>query len=73
MEDVELPPEFSLTSKLIQDESLGGDDPKKAMDLVLKLVSAESDSVNGRFCWIDQPLQAPIPSWEEPVDARPWS
>lgn len=54
-------------------DQTGGDDPKKAMDLVLKLVSSESDSVNGRFCWIDQPLQAPIPSWEEPVDARPWS
>ena len=53
-------------------DQTGGDDPKKAMDLVLKLVSAESDSVNGRFCWIDQPLQAPIPSWEDPVDARPW-
>ena len=54
-------------------DQTGGDDPKKAMNLVLKLVSAESDSVNGRFCWIDQPLQAPIPSWEDPVDARPWS
>jgi NAD(P)-dependent dehydrogenase (short-subunit alcohol dehydrogenase family) len=54
-------------------DQTGGDDPKKAMDLVLKLVSAESDSVNGRFCWIDKPLQAPIPSWEDPVDARPWS
>lgn len=54
-------------------DQTGGDDPKKAMDLVLKLVSAESDAVNGRFCWIDQPLQAPIPSWEEPADARPWS
>jgi NAD(P)-dependent dehydrogenase (short-subunit alcohol dehydrogenase family) len=54
-------------------DQTGGDDTKKAMDLVLKLVSAESDSVNGRFCWIDQPLQAPIPSWEDPVDARPWS
>ena len=54
-------------------DQTGGDDPKKAMDLVLKLVSSESDSVNGRFCWIDQPLQAPIPSWDDPVDARPWS
>ena len=53
-------------------EKTGGDDPKKAMDLVLKLVSTESDLVNGRFCWIDQPLQAPIPSWEDPIDARPW-
>jgi NAD(P)-dependent dehydrogenase (short-subunit alcohol dehydrogenase family) len=47
-------------------ERNGGDDPRKAMDLVLKLISAESDSVNGRFCWIDQPLQTPIPSWDEP-------
>jgi len=54
-------------------DQTGGDDPKKSMDLVLKLVSSDSDSVNGRFCWIDQPLQAPIPSWEDPVDARPWS
>jgi hypothetical protein len=29
----------------------------------LKLVSADSDGVNGSFCWIDNPLQAPIPSW----------
>ncbi len=53
-------------------DKTGGDDPKKAMDLVLKLVSTQSDLVNGRFCWIDEPLQAPIPSWEDPVDARPW-
>ena len=29
--------------------------------------------INGRFCWIDDPLQAPIPSWDEPVDERPWA
>ena len=44
-------------------DKTGGDDPKKASDLVLKLVSKESDEINGRFCWIDEPLQAPIPSW----------
>jgi NAD(P)-dependent dehydrogenase (short-subunit alcohol dehydrogenase family) len=44
-------------------DETGGDDPKKAADLVLKLVSAESDRVNGSFCWIDNPLQAPVPSW----------
>ena len=44
-------------------DETGGDDPKKAADLVLKLVSAESDGVNGSFCWIDNQLQAPIPSW----------
>ena len=54
-------------------DQTGGDDPKKAMDLVLKLISPESDSINGTFCWIDQPLQAPIPSWDAPKDARPWT
>jgi NAD(P)-dependent dehydrogenase (short-subunit alcohol dehydrogenase family) len=54
-------------------DQTGGDDPKKAMDLVLKLISPESDSINGTFCWIDQPLQAPIPSWDAPEDARPWT
>ena len=44
-------------------EKTGGDDPKKASDLVLKLVCPESDLVNGSFCWIENPLQAPIPSW----------
>lgn len=53
-------------------DETGGDDPKKAVDLVLKLISPDSDSVNGRFCWINQPLQAPISSWDVPEDARPW-
>ena len=53
-------------------DKTGGDDPVKALDLVLKLVTAESDAINGRFCWIDQPLLAPIPSWEDPINARPW-
>ena len=51
----------------------GGDDPKKAMELVLEIVSPAYDGINGRFLWIKEPLQAPIPSWEDPVDARPWS
>lgn len=50
----------------------GGDDPKKAMELILEIVSHSHDGVNGRFLWIKDPLQAPIPSWEDPVDARPW-
>ena len=53
-------------------EKTGGDDPKKAGRLILKLVSNESAGINGRFCWIDNPLQAPIPSWEDPTDERPW-
>lgn len=50
----------------------GGDEPKKAMELVLEIVSPTHDGINGRFLWIKDPLQAPIPSWEDPVDARPW-
>jgi hypothetical protein len=50
----------------------GGDDPRKAGELILKLVSNESAAINGRFCWIDNPLQDPIPSWDDPTDERPW-
>ena len=42
-------------------EETGGDPPEKAAKLVLDII--ESD-VSGRFLWIDDPLQAPIPSWE---------
>ena len=44
-------------------EKTGGDDPQKAFDLVLKLISAASDDVNGEFSWTDNPLQAPTKSW----------
>ncbi len=53
-------------------EKTGGDDPKKAGRLILKLVSNESAGINGRFCWIDNPLQKPIPSWDDATDERPW-
>lgn len=53
-------------------EKTGGDDIKKAGALILKLVSNESAGINGRFCWIDKPLQEPIPSWDDPTDERPW-
>jgi NAD(P)-dependent dehydrogenase (short-subunit alcohol dehydrogenase family) len=53
-------------------EETGGDDPKKAMELVLEIVSPSHDAINGRFLWIKDPLQAPIASWENPTDSRPW-
>jgi hypothetical protein len=53
-------------------EETGGDAPTKAADLILKLVSDESADTNGLFCWIEDPLQAPIPSWDKPKDSRPW-
>jgi len=53
-------------------EETGGDPPDKAVDLVLRLTSDEGADVNGRFCWVDEPLQAPIPSWGEAGETQPW-
>lgn len=41
----------------------GGDDPQKAVDLVLELISDRSAAVNGKFLWIEGGVQKPIPSW----------
>jgi NAD(P)-dependent dehydrogenase (short-subunit alcohol dehydrogenase family) len=41
----------------------GGDDPTKASDLVLALLDNKSASINGRFLWIKDGLQPPVPSW----------
>ncbi|MEZ4595710.1 MAG: SDR family oxidoreductase [Chloroflexota bacterium] len=54
-------------------DQTGGDPPGKAVDLVLRLTSDAGGAVNGRFCWIDDPLQPPIASWDEPSDERPWA
>ncbi len=53
-------------------EETGGDPPEKAVELVLRLTSDEGADTNGEFCWVEDPLQPPIPSWERPTDARPW-
>jgi len=53
-------------------EETGGDDPEKAADLVADLMCDEAAAVNGRFLWIKDGLQAPIPSWGEPEDRQPW-
>jgi NAD(P)-dependent dehydrogenase (short-subunit alcohol dehydrogenase family) len=53
-------------------EQTGGDDPEKAADLVAELMSDEAAAVNGRFLWIKDGLQAPIPSWGEIGDRQPW-
>jgi NAD(P)-dependent dehydrogenase (short-subunit alcohol dehydrogenase family) len=50
----------------------GGDPPHKAVDLIVHLTSDAGGDTNGEFCWIEDPLQKPIPSWEAPSDARPW-
>jgi NAD(P)-dependent dehydrogenase (short-subunit alcohol dehydrogenase family) len=51
----------------------GGDPPHKAVDLILRLTSDEGADTSGQFCWVEDPLQPPIPSWEPPTDARPWA
>jgi NAD(P)-dependent dehydrogenase (short-subunit alcohol dehydrogenase family) len=50
----------------------GGDDPEKASDLVVALLSEKSGSINGRFLWIKDGLQPPIPSWGEFVPDEAW-
>jgi NAD(P)-dependent dehydrogenase (short-subunit alcohol dehydrogenase family) len=45
------------------DES-GGDRPEKAAALVVRLASDEQGIVNGRFLWIDEPMQPMMPSWD---------
>ena len=41
-------------------EGNGGDPPEKAAALVLRIIDGNE---NGRFHWIDDPIQEPIPSW----------
>jgi hypothetical protein len=53
-------------------DETGGDPPSKAVDLILRLTSDAGGERNGEFCWIDEPLQAPIPSWGEAPKVQPW-
>lgn len=50
----------------------GGDDPEKAADLVMDLMSDEASAVNGQFLWIKGGLQAPIASWGQAAERQPW-
>ena len=50
----------------------GGDDPEKASDVILALLSETSASINGRFLWIKDGLQSPIPSWGEFAPNEVW-
>ncbi len=53
-------------------EETGGDDPEKAAQLVADLMRDDAADVNGRFLWITDGLQAPIPSWGKSQDQQPW-
>ncbi len=50
----------------------GGDDPEKASDLIVALLGERASSINGRFLWIKDGLQSPIPSWGEFVPDEVW-
>lgn len=53
-------------------DSTGGDDPRKAAQLIVKLMSDDAAATTGEFLWIDKPLQAPIASWTVPESSQPW-
>ena len=53
-------------------DETGGDDPRKASDLIEALLAKSADSINGRFLWIKDGLQAPIPSWGEFKPEEAW-
>ncbi len=53
-------------------EETGGDPPSKAVDLILELTSDAGGARNGEFCWVADPLQPPIPSWQTPTHSQPW-
>lgn len=53
-------------------EETGGDDPAKASELVLALLAEKSSAVNGRFLWIRDGLQDPVPSWGEFIPDEVW-
>ena len=50
----------------------GGDDPQKASDLIEALMSDRAASINGRFLWIKDGLQPPVPSWGAFRPAEAW-
>ncbi len=53
-------------------ESNGGDDPEKASDLIEALMGERAAAINGRFLWIKDGLQPPIPSWGEFKPSEAW-
>ena len=53
-------------------QETGGDDPGKAADLVVSLMSEDAADINGRFLWIKNGLHSPISSWGEHGEPQPW-
>lgn len=53
-------------------EETGGDDPERTSDLIAALLGEKAASINGRFLWIKEGLQPPIPSWGAFVPNEAW-
>ena len=53
-------------------QETGGDDAEKSADLVADLMSDDAADINGRFLWIKDGLQNPIPSWGVCSEVQPW-
>ncbi|SFT08532.1 SDR family NAD(P)-dependent oxidoreductase [Paenibacillus sp. BC26] len=45
-------------------ERTGGDSPAKSVQLIAELLKPESDSITGRFLWIEAGLKQPKYSWD---------
>src|SRR4051794_3985181 len=58
-------------------EQTGGDPPEKAAERVVEIATDATGRPNGRFLWVREPLQPPIPSWGDEdtaaaAEAQPW-
>ncbi len=53
-------------------EETGGDDPERTSDLIVALLSEKAASINGRFLWIKDGLQPPVPSWGAFLPNEAW-
>lgn len=66
-------PAVSYTQWVNWVEDTGGDDPEKSAELVSDLMTNAAANISGRFLWIKDGLQSPIPSWDELAgDLQPW-
>jgi NAD(P)-dependent dehydrogenase (short-subunit alcohol dehydrogenase family) len=44
-------------------EQTGGDPMSRAVDVVVRLVDDAASAINGQFCWPEDALEPPVPSW----------
>jgi hypothetical protein len=42
----------------------GGDSPEKAVEVILDLLTLDSNEINGKFLWIKDGIKKPMHSWD---------